>query len=94
MLPTPVSTWRSENKSSSLFSAGRYMGDCTNGLWLNGNWEDGCMTGGAQCPLTQPQQKALHVQSHVALLVTEPQFREVLPWSHLKKQVLSFFLLT
>lgn len=52
------------------------------------------MTGGAQCPLTQPQQKALRVQSHVALLVTEPQFREVLPWSHLEKQVLSFFLLT
>ena len=43
----------------------------------------GCMTGDAQCPLAQPQQKALRIQSHVALLVTEPQFREVLPWSHL-----------
>lgn len=43
----------------------------------------GCMTSDAQCPLTQPQQKVLCIQSHVALLVTEPQFREVLPWSHL-----------
>lgn len=33
-------------------------------------------------------------RSHGALLDTEPQFREVLPWSHLEKQVLSFCLLT
>lgn len=37
----------------------------------------GCMTGGAQSLLTQPQQKVLHVQSHAALLITEPQLRSI-----------------
>lgn len=91
-LPTPGRVWRRENHRSSSWHARRYTRGCTNGLWPNGSRKDPAARGGAQCPLARPQQKALRVQSHVALLVIDPQF--ILSWSHLWKQVLSFCLLT
>lgn len=76
MLPTSVSTWSSKNKSSFLLSTEGYVrlhkqtgpNCCRKDLaawWV------------VLSLLTQPQQKVLHVQSHIALLITEPQLRSI-----------------